>query len=196
MEGAAVTWPPPRPVMPVIEDRPWDPGHPQHPDLHLGADRLLYAVIDETIGGWVGLSFAAWPHADEAGRLRFPDSEGPVDVGTSVASLERFLETEESGRGRRRVSNGSRSAPVEVRIGMTFAARAKRGSAAALLDRLRDDAAHDQVRVADLRTIVTGPVDLTDQGRLLAKLAAYGAFFSTLPEHVGERWRLTDEIQS
>jgi hypothetical protein len=182
--------------MPVIEDRPWDPGHPQHPDLHLEANRLVYVVVDETIEGWVGLSFAVWPHADEAGRLRFPDPAGPVDVGTSVASLQRFLATEESRRGKRRASNGNGSARVEVRVGMTFAARPKRGSAAALLDRLRDDAAHDQVRVAELRAIVTRPVDLTDQGRLLAKLAAYGAFFSTLPKHVGERWRLTDEIQS
>lgn len=201
-----MTWPPPPPEMPAIEHRPWDPGHPGHPDLHKEATRLVYVVVDETVEGWVGLSFAAWPHADEAGRLRFPDPGGPIDVGTSVESLQKFLATEDGGKRRagrgdgKRTSSGkaarSASAPVEVRIGMTFGARSKRGDAAALLERLRAGAAKGQARVAELGTILTRPVDLTDQGRLLAKLASYGAFFSTLPNDVGKRWRLTDEIQT
>ncbi|MQA99152.1 MAG: hypothetical protein GEU78_02475 [Actinobacteria bacterium] len=183
-----------------MPERPWDPGHRAEPSLSDEHERLVYVVVDEIVEGWVGLSFAPWPHADEQGRLRFVVAGDPVEVGTSRPGLERFLATGSTGgdaSSRRRRADGTPGDEgVEVRIGMTFAARVKKGRAARLLDDLRQHAEHGEVRVEDLATILTRPVDLTDQGRLLAKLASYGAMLSTLPADVGERWRLEDEIQT
>jgi hypothetical protein len=194
-----VTWPPSRPDAPVVRERPWDPGHSAEPSLSDEHERLVYVVVDEIVEGWVGLSFAPWPHADDQGRLRFVDAGDPVEVGTSRPALESFLATESaghdaSGRGRR-PDSARDTEGVEVRIGMTFAARVKKGRTARVLDELRQHAAHGEVRVEDLGTILTRPVDLTDEGRLLAKLASYGAMLSTLPADVGERWRLGDELE-
>ena len=184
-----------------MKGRPWDPSHPLQRSLHRESKRLVYVVVDETFEDSVGLSFAPWPHADDAGRLRFPDDGDPIEVSTSRKSLQRFLATETaegSAAGRSRSGDRARESKgdaVDVRIGMTFGARVKQGLATRLLERLRHRAAHGQVRIDDLRTFLNRPVDLTDQGRLLAKLASYGAFSSTLPREVGERWRLTDEIE-
>jgi len=49
------------------------------------------------------------------------------------------------------------------------------------------------VRVDDLRTLLERPVDLTDHGRLLAKLAYYGAILPTVPEPLEQRWNLVEE---
>jgi hypothetical protein len=194
-----VTWPPSRPDEPVVRERPWDPGHRAEPSLSDEHDRLVYVVVDEIVEGWVGLSFAPWPHADDQGRLRFVDAGDPVEVGTSRPALESFLATEsaaDDGSSRRGRADRARDEEgVEVRIGMTFAARVKRGSTARVLDDLRQLAEHGEVRIEDLGTILTRPVDLTDEGRLLAKLASYGAMLSTLPAEVGERWRLGDELE-
>jgi hypothetical protein len=190
-----VTWPPPRPDKQPIEDRPWDPGHPRERSLHEESERLVYVVVDEIIENWVGLSFAPWPHADDDGRLRFPEEEGPIEVGTSREALDRFLATEERGGGKKRRGTAGKVEQEEgepgVRIGMTFGARVKRGKADRMLKRLRDQAALGEVRIDDLKTILTRPVDLTEEGRLLAKLATYGAMLSTLPREVGKKWRLT-----
>ena len=195
MGAASVSWPPPRPPEKPIDDRPWDPGHSQEPTLHEEADRLVYVVVDEVIDTWVGLSMAPWPHADSEGRLRFRGQHGPVEVGTSRKALEEFLATAKKDRSGKRGDAGADAQSVPIRIGMTFGARVKRGRAASLLDRLDDHAAHGEARIDDLAKILTRPVDLTDKGRLLAKLAAYGAVLSTLPEHLGEKWRLEEEIE-
>ena len=182
MGTAVVTWPPPRPSETPIEGRPWDPKHRKERSLVDEADHLVYVVVDEVVDDWVGLSFAPWPIADDFGRLRFPGSTDPVEVGTSKRAVEAFLATPKGER-------------VDVRIGMTFAARVKRGKAASLLERLSDHAAHGEVRIEDLNKIVTRPVHLTERGRRLAKLATYGAVLSTLPAEVEDDWRLADEIE-
>jgi hypothetical protein len=198
-----MTWPPPRPKEERVNDRPWDPGLDEGPTLHEEADRLVYVVIDEVVEDWVGLSFAPWPNADSEGRLRFPDARGPIEVGTSRESLEKFLATEEprrsSGTGPTKKvpkSEEEQKEEMKVHIGMTFAARVKRGQAERLLERLRDHAAHGEVRIDDPSTILTRPVDLTDKGRLVAKLASYGAVLSTLPREAEDKWGLTKEIET
>jgi hypothetical protein len=183
VEAARVTWPPPRPEEADVPQRPWDPGQPRARGLVGEYDRLVYVVVDEIVEGWVGLSVSLWPHADPEGRLRFVDPRDPVDVGTSCDALVRFLETGEhhdpEARG--------------VRIGDTFTARVKRGTAAKLLDVLRDRAGHGEARIDDLGEFLERPVDLSDQGRQLAKLASFGAMLSTLPSHLEERWQLKKE---
>jgi len=180
-----VTWPPPRPAGPKVPHRPWDPTHPDAPDLVRDHERLLYIVVDELVDDWVGLSVALWPHADRKGRLRFVDSLPGIEIGTSRARLARFLRSESAGE------DSATTAPP--RIGMTFAARVRDGSAASLIDRLRERAEHGEVRIDNLGALLEHPVDLTAQGRLIAKLAYYGAVLSTVPTDVAERWKMSGE---
>jgi hypothetical protein len=201
VEIAAVTWPPPRPTEPSIEGRPWDPRLSEEPNLYKESKRLVYVVVDEIIEGWVGLSVAPWPQADEKGRLRFPTNGGPIEVGTPLKALERFLApARRKSRPSRTEGNGQQADASEdqdsrVRIGKTFAARTKSSNAGPLLKRLRDHAAHGEVRIDKLNTIFTRPVDLTDKGRMLARLASYGAVLSKLPSEAEKKWRLTKEIE-
>jgi hypothetical protein len=183
VEAAAVTWPPPHPEEPEIPQRPWDPGHPAAENLAEEYERLVYVVVDEIIEGWVGLSFAPWPHADPDGRLRFIDPGDPVEIGTPFSTLQRFLESSENHD---RLAQG-------VRIGGTFTARVRKGTAAKLLEDLRDRADRGEARINDLGSLLERPLDLTRQGRQLAKLASFGATLSTLPAEVEERWKLEEE---
>lgn len=178
-----MTWPPPRPEEPEVPHRPWDPRHRRAPGLVKEYDRLVYVVIDEIVEKWVGLSVSLWPHADGDGRLRFIDPRGSVEVGTSLAALKKFLETSEHHDPKAR----------KPRVGDTFTARVKKKTAAALLDALRDRAGHGEARIEDLGVLLKSPVDLTEQGRRLAKLASYGAMLSTLPARLEDDWRLTKE---
>jgi hypothetical protein len=181
MAAATVTWPPPRPAEPEVAHRPWDPRHADEPTLVEEHDRLLYVVVDELVDDWVGLSVSSWPHADSEGRLRFVDTEPAAEVGTSRDKLLRFLGKDVSDDG------------AGLRVGTTFAVRVREGRAASLLERLRDRAGHGEARIENLAAFFEDPVDLTSQGRLIAKLASYGAMLSTLPTHVEEQWNLAEE---
>jgi len=181
MAAATMTWPPPRPADPEIPHRPWDPRHHDQPTLVEEHDRLLYVVVDELVDDWVGLSVSPWPHADQEGRLRFVDTEPAAEVGTSRDKLLRFLGKEASDDG------------AGVRVGTTFAVRVREGRAASVLERLRDRAGHGEARIENLGTFCESPVDLTPQGRLIAKLASYSAMLSTLPTEVEKQWNLAEE---
>jgi hypothetical protein len=185
MEATAVTWPPPRPVEPDVPHRPWDPGHPEAPNLANEYEVLLYVVVDELVDDWVGLSVALWPHADPEGRLRFANSQPGAEVGTSRAELRRFLRTQ------RGVEDNATTRPI--RIGTTFAARVRKGTAFSLLDELRRRAGHGEARIKDLDALLQDPVEITAQGRLIAKLACYSAVLSTLPSYCEEQWNLVEE---
>jgi hypothetical protein len=177
-----MTWPPPHPEQPFVPHRPWDPGHPQAKELVNEYDRLVYMVIDEIIENWVGLSVSLWPHADDQGRLRFLDPKGAVDLGTTCEDLRRFLESGDHPTG-------------EVRIGQSFAARVKGGTAAELVERLRAQSEQGQ-DTTDLGELLRRPVDLTKQARMLARLASYGALLSTLPAELEGRWNLQEELET
>jgi hypothetical protein len=200
MESASVTWPPPRPADPSIDDRPWDPRLSEDPNLYKESKRLVYVVVDEIIEGWVGLSMAPWPHADKKGRLRFPVNGDPIEVGTSLKALQKFLGPAHRKRLSSRTGNNGKKArgpkdQAKVRIGQTFAARVKGSNADRCLKRLSDDASHGQVRIDNLGTILTRPVDLTEKGKMLARLASYSAVLSKLPPEAEKKWRLTKEIE-
>jgi hypothetical protein len=167
-----LTWPPPPPEEPDVPHRPWNPRHRRAPGLVKEYERLVYIVIDEIVEDWVGLSVSLWPHADDNGRLRFADPRGSVEVGTSRTALRRFLETGE---------HHDPKAP-EPRIGDTFTARVQKRSAEELLELLRRRAGHGEARVKNLGTFLERPVELNDEGRLLAKLASFGAVLSTIPQ--------------
>jgi hypothetical protein len=177
-----MTWPPPRVAEPEVDPRPWDPRHPRARHLVKEHDRLVYVVVDEIVDGWVGLSVSPWPHADDEGRLRFCDPDGAVDVGTSVQALQVFLKPEDPES-------------IEPRVGHTYAARAKERAAAALLDDLRRRAGHGEARLAHLDEFIVDPVDLTEHGRRLAKLACYGAMLSAVPSKTAKKWKMDEEIE-
>lgn len=176
-----MTWPPPQSEPPVVQHRPWDPRHPQAKELVNEYDRLVYVVIDEIIEDWVGLSVSLWPHADDHGRLRFLDPMGAVDLGTRYKDLRGFL------------AFGNR--PSEPRIGQSFAARVKSGTAADVVERLRAQSEHGE-DTTDLGQLLERPVDLTKQARMLARLALYGALLSTLPAELENQWNLQEELET
>lgn len=175
-----MTWPPAQPAQPAIPSRPWDPWE-QPNGLVTEHERLVYVVVDEIVEQWAGLSVSRWPDADQHGRLRFLDPQGAVDVGTSRVAVERFLHPEDPD--------------AAVRVGHTFAATVRCESAAQLVDALRGQAGHGDAPVDDLGDLFERPVLLTDAGRLLAKLATYGALLSTVPETVASAWKLEEEVQ-
>jgi hypothetical protein len=174
LEITAVTWPPPRPVEDVGSTRPWDPEHPGDSKLKKDAEKCLYIVIDEIIEEWIGLSVALWPSADSEGRLRFLDPEGPVEISTERKSLEGFL--------RAAPTTHETSLAERLRVGAAFGVRVKEQNAAVVLEALRRQADLGEARVNDLSEVFEDPVDLTEKGRLIARLAYYGAMLEPLEE--------------
>lgn len=147
----------------------------------------MYVVVDEIVDEWVGLSVTGWPNADQEGRLRFTEPKGAVEVGTSLRALRHFLQGQVAGSG---------DDASEPRIGTTFAARSRVARATDLLDKLRKRGTHGKVRVSNLGEFLERPVDLTIQGRRLARLAYYGAVMATMPSRLERHWRLGDEIEN
>jgi hypothetical protein len=106
-----------------------------------------------------------------------------IDVSTTGVALRHFLNPKDPGA-------------AEPRIGHTFAAQVKKGSAAKLLEVLRDRAESGRDRIDDLGKILKDPVDITQQGRQLAKLASYGAMLSTLPSELAGEWNIEEEEEA
>jgi hypothetical protein len=173
-----VSWPPPRPRRRRVPPRPWDPKHPKDPKLKADAERLLYIVVDEIVGDWVGLSVSPWPDADPAGRLRFRPDLAPLEVGTNRETLRRFLR---SGVFPRR---------AEVKVGMVFAARVKEGTAERLMNASTRTPDHAPVERRDLAEWLERPCDLSKQARVVARLAYYAAMLSTIPKELEDRWNI------
>ncbi|MGH2821215.1 MAG: hypothetical protein ACRDJ5_11235 [Actinomycetota bacterium] len=175
-----MSWPPPRPSTTDRATRPWDPRSRADPNLVADGPRLVYVVIDEVIGGWVGLSVAPWPHADDEGRLRFDAQHRSLEVGTTGDLLSSFL-APAHGRMRSRP-------PPEVRIGTVFAARLKRGDADGFFAEWQQRPEAEREQLSDLGRWLTRPRDITLEARKVAKLAYYGAMLPVLPEEMEQRW--------
>jgi len=158
-----LSWLPPPPTPSGERLRPW-----QAPSLskkRVKVADLTYIVVDETVGGIVGLSLSPWPAADHVGRLRFAVDQDPVHVAVDLPTLCEFL----LERGLRFVPAGPMPEKDErpLFIGTTFAARVHRTQA--------------KVWRKPLRRWIPGRVyDITGDAREVAKLAHYGA--------VTERW--------
>jgi hypothetical protein len=171
-----VTWPPPRPRRRRIPPRPWDPKHPKDPRLKADAKRLLYIVVDEIVGDWVGLSVSPWPDVDPRGRLRFRPDLGPLEVATKTDPLRKFLRSGVFPRG------------ATVRVGLVFAARLREGDAERFLKTSTKHPTSATAEYQDLAEWLERPCDLSKQARVVARLAYYGAMLSTLPKELESLW--------
>jgi len=173
-----VSWPPPRPTEDTGPTRPWDPEHPLDSKLKEDSEQLLYIVVDEIIEEWIGLSVSVWPVADPEGRLRFLDPEGPVEISTRMKAAQNFLLAAPIAR---------ETSPAErLRVGASFAARVKGQNARSVLESLRERAGLGEARVDELSDLFENPVDLTEKGRLIARLAYYGAILPAVRKEVVE----------
>jgi hypothetical protein len=171
-----VTWPPPRPRRRRVPPRPWDPKHPKDRRLKADAKRLLYIVVDEIVGDWVGLSVSPWPDADSDGRLRFRPNLGPLEVATKRDTLRDFLRSGVFPRG------------TKVRVGLVFAARVKERTAERFLRESTKHSGGPATEHQNLATWLERPCDLSKQARVVARLAHYGALLPTLPGELEDRW--------
>jgi len=149
-------------------------------------DEWSYVVVDEIVGGQVGLSISYWPWLDDAGRLRFADSDSDELVGVSLKGLQELLEErrvlmvmtrdEQALEG----DAGQALSEREVRIGDVFAVpRAEPGEWTS------------GGRAGEEHLVVPGEArifDITYEAREQAKLAAAAAVAPPLDEEQASRF--------
>ena len=161
------TWLPPPPAATTEEHRRrWQPSTLK--GLGGDASALSYLVVDEIVGGSVGLVLSGWPDADDKGRLRFGGR--PRMLGADGAVLQRFLEEH-------RLPDGVAARPV--RIGDAFAIRVRPDVLGEVSDEL---AAQTRLEpLLDPGAWIEPPVyDVTAEAREAAKAAFYAAVTPTL----------------
>jgi hypothetical protein len=158
-----VSWLPSPPARGIEADEPWTPA-----GLGAHAKSVRYLVVDEIVGGVVGLALCDWPSVDEQGRVRFRGAAKLLGAGRS--ELQHFLAMHRvpaDGAGR------------AVRIGDVFAVEVIEGA----LDEVRDQL-EEQSRLEPLLSPakwIKPPVrDLTVVAREAAKISFYAAVAPTL----------------
>jgi hypothetical protein len=150
-------------------EAPWTP-----PALGRSAEGLRYLLVDEIVGGVVGLALCRWPTVDAQGRLRF--GEDAEMLGAGRAELQQFLTVH-------RLPQQTAARPV--RIGDVFAVEVIAEALAAVSDQLRE-----QRRLEPLLSPsawMRPPVhDLTVAAREAAKISFYAAVTPTLKANEAE----------
>jgi hypothetical protein len=175
-----MSWLPP-PAPPTSEQHPrrlWQP-----PSLDaLDFARFSYLVVDEIVGGSLGLVLSDWPEVDEQGRLRFGGTA--TMLGADREALQSFLDEH-------RLPTDLAQRPV--RTGDAFAARVIPGALAELSDELAA-----QTRLEPLlrpAEWIEPPVyDVSADAREAAKASFYAAVAPILtPGKAAELATLTEE---
>ena len=165
----------PNPSQPVVRPeerrRPWLPACLS---VHgLGLDdlgRFSYLVVEEIVEDVVGVTISPWPAADGIGRLRFDAGEAP-EVGIGVAQLHEEVYDGWLDR--------------LPRIGDVFGGP---------VDRSRLAGATTVVWSGPLAELLPGPLyDLTQEARLVAKLAMYAVRSDILPMARAEAYGMGDQ---
>jgi hypothetical protein len=130
---------------------------------------VRYLVVDEIVGGAVGLALSAWPNRDAQGRLRFDTSSVQL-IGCGREDLQAFLRKHrEPGELRQR----------QLRIGDVFAVRV-RPQALEEVAELLEEPRRLEPFLAPERWIEPPIFDLTADARDEAKTAFYAAVAPTL----------------
>lgn len=128
---------------------------------------LSYIVVDEIVGGTVGLAVSGWPRLDRIGRLRFVPGE--LIIGADKGSFERFVARNRQPR---------RLARRPLRIGDVFAAAVDSG----VLDAATED------DLVDPAALLGTPVyDISADARDAAKMSFYGAVTPKLKPSEAQR---------
>jgi hypothetical protein len=138
--------------------------------------RLSYIVVDEIVDDVVTLAVHAWPVADAAGRVRFPDLAACRHVAVSLHVLQTQL-----------YRGWLTRAP---RLGDVFGAVLTEGARRRL-------AVDDDVRWRrGLHALLETPVyDLSADARVVAKLAYYAAMAPVLAKKEVDRWGLAEKAE-
>jgi len=142
------------------------------------ATALTYIVVEEIVGGTVGLSLSPWPGADNRGRLRFAVGEDPVHVAVDVEAFCSFLAEYDLTfvpPGRATEQDDGRP----LLIGTTLAASVHRTAATTW--------------TRPFRRWILGPLfDITADAREVAKLAHYAAVTEEWTQERAEAYGLTE----
>jgi hypothetical protein len=175
-----MSWlPPPAPATSEHRGRrPWRP--PTVQALELAP--FSYLVVDEIVGGSLGLVLSGWPDVDEQGRLRFGGT--PTMLGADRAALQRFLDEH-----RRPTASARRP----LRIGDAFAVRVIPGALAEVGDELAAQTRLEPL-LAPEEWIEPPVYDVSADAREAAKAAFYAAVAPVLtPRKAAELAVLTEE---
>ena len=144
--------------------RPWVPSGLEQSEV----GGLSYVVVDEIVGGSVGLVVSEWPRLDEQGRLRFSDALGIL--GAELRSMQAFLTEHRHPRG---------LADRPVRIGDVFAMRVNPDVLERSLNEPAQEGAHE---LLDPATWIEPPIhDVTREARDEAKLSFYATVAPVVP---------------
>jgi hypothetical protein len=155
-----MSWLPP-PREPEAQERsPWNP-----PSLEgQSTEGLRYLVVDEIVGGAVGLSLCEWPWLDAQGRLHFSGHDASM-LGAELGPFRDFL-------AEHRRPHGLAERPV--RIGDVFAVRVKERALARLAASI-DEKTRLEPRVAPEEWLESPLYDVSADAREAAKVAFYAA---------------------
>jgi hypothetical protein len=138
--------------------------------------RLSYIVVDEIVDDVVTLALHAWPVADAAGRVRFPDLAACRHVAVSLHVLQTQL-----------YRGWLTRAP---RLGDVFGAVLTEGARRRLA--VRDDVRWRR----GLHSLLETPIyDLSADARVVAKLAYYAAMAPVLAQKEVDRWGLAEKAE-
>ena len=135
-----------------------------------------YLVVDEIVGGSIGLVLCPWPQTDDEGRLIFEAAQTHT-IGCERSDLLEFL-----SEHRRPLELRARP----LRIGDVFAVRVLPG----ILDDLSEelDEPHRLMPFLAPKSWILPPVyDITADARDQAKMAFYAAVTPTLDTHQAAR---------
>ena len=174
-----MSWlPPPSPTAGERHRRRWKP-----PTLDkLDPERFFYLVVDEIVGGSLGLVLSDWPDVDEQGRLRFGGA--PRMLGADREALQSFL-----SEHRQPVALAQRP----PRIGDAFAVRVIRDAFAEVSDELAAQTRMEPL-LPPAQWIEPPIYDVSAEAREAAKAAFYAAVTPTLtPEEATALTNLTEE---
>jgi hypothetical protein len=156
-----MSWlPPPRPRARQEPGSPWRPASLRR----VKTEELRYLVVEEIVGGSVGLALSPWPQTDGEGRLRFADEEA-LTFAVERDSFERYLAKHRRPRALRR---------RPLRIGDVFAVKVNEAALRQVAGQLEEKTSLQPL--LNPEDWLRAPVyDITADAREVAKASFYAA---------------------
>lgn len=150
------------------------------------SEAWAYVVVDEIVGGRIGLSIARWPWLDDAGRLRFGDAEADEFVGVSLEGFQELLQ-----QRRMLMVMTSEERPLSSDAGQALSERAVRIGDVFAVPRAESGEWTHEDEVGESHLVVPAGAlifDITYEAREQAKLAAAAAVAPPLDEEQASRF--------
>jgi hypothetical protein len=148
--------------------RPWAPkGVPALPD------RCSYIVVEEIIGGSIGLAVCDWPELDEQGRMRFADPAQLAGVDRTWLEQQLIDHREPADIAKRELRIGDVFAVADVELALA--------------------PGESELTIASWKPPI---YDVTGEARAAAKTALYGAVAPVLDsEQARDLEELIEEVE-